>query len=148
MVSFVSRSDGVHKRRRTSAASLPTDALTPVQLRQTARCRKQTLTAKLSDSGFEEDLGPSPCSSSGLTTPLRSEELPTWYLQYGDVGYLSQREREAHFHPCKSLARQPQVGYMPCYYRRQAGIETTGLIFSLWVDFHIFTHLNASKYIF
>lgn len=79
--------------------------------------------SKLSDSGFEEDLGPSPISSLAQTdvvSPLRSEEPPAgqlsnWYLQYGDIGYKIQKEKEAQFHPCKSLARQPQVGYKSCY---------------------------------
>lgn len=126
MVSFTNGecgSETVYKRRRTNGASPPTDALTPVQQRQTARYRKQTLMSKLSDSGFEEDLGPSPISSSAQTdvvSPLRSDEPPawqlsTWYLQYGDIGYKIQKEKEAQFHPCKSLARQPQVGYKSRY---------------------------------
>lgn len=109
MVSFV-HSDSVHKRRRT-------DALSPIQQRQTARHRKQTLMSKLSDSGFEEDFG-SPATSPAAridVSPLRSDEPPagqlsTWYLQYGDIGYRIQRAKEAQFDPCKSLARQPQVG--------------------------------------
>lgn len=109
MVSFV-HSDTVHKRRRT-------DALSPIQQRQTARHRKQTLMSKLSDSGFEEDFG-SPATSPPAridVSPLRSDEPPagklsSWYLQYGDIGYRIQREKEAQFDPCKSLARQPQVG--------------------------------------
>ncbi|XP_070761207.1 cyclin-O [Enoplosus armatus] len=119
MVSFVNDERGcgvVHKRRRTTGASPPTEALTPAQQRQTARHRKQTLMSKLSDSGFEEDLGPSPISSPARidVCPLRSDEPPegqlsNWYLQYGDIGYEIQREREAQFHPCKSLARQPQL---------------------------------------
>lgn len=125
MVSFVSGECGSetgYKRRRTAGASPPTDALTPVQQRQTARHRKQTLMSKLSDSGFEEDLGCSPVLSPARihVSPLRtasSDEPPagqpsTWYLQYGDIGYKIQREKEAQFHPCKSLARQPQVGYL------------------------------------
>ncbi|KAM8761270.1 cyclin-O [Acanthopagrus schlegelii] len=108
MVSFV-HSDSVHKRRRT-------DALSPIQQRQTARHRKQTLMSKLSDSGFEEDFG-SPATSPADridVSPLRSDEPPagqlsTWYLQYGDIGYRIQREKEAQFDPCKSLARQPQL---------------------------------------
>lgn len=112
-----------HGRRRTSGASPHADALTPVQLRQTARCRKQTLTAKLSDSGFEEDHldASSPGSSTAPVppevSPLRAEELPTWFLQYGDEGYLTQREKEMNFQPCRSLARQPQVGHTSCYCR-------------------------------
>lgn len=104
------RSSGtVRKRKRTTSA-----AHTPAPLRQNARCRKQTLMSKLSDSGFEEDLRPSPSPS-----PLRMEvfslhpqagQLSTWYLQYGDIGYKIQKEKEVHFHPCRSLARQPQVG--------------------------------------
>ncbi|XP_051278402.1 cyclin-O [Dicentrarchus labrax] len=119
MVSFVSggcHSETVYKRRRTTGASPPTDALTPVHQRQTVRHRKQTLMSKLSDSGFEEDLGSSPISSPARidVSPLRSDEPPagqlsTWYLQYGDMGYKIQREKEAQFHPCKSLARQPQL---------------------------------------
>lgn len=112
-----------HGRRRTSGASPHAHALTPVQLRQTARCRKQTLTAKLSDSGFEEDDldASSPGSSTAPVppevSPLRAEELPTWFLQYGDVGYLTQRGKEMNFQPCRSLARQPQVGHTSCYCR-------------------------------
>ncbi|XP_044051423.1 cyclin-O [Siniperca chuatsi] len=119
MVSFVTAecgSETVHKRRRTTGAAPATEALTPVQQRQTARHRKQTLTSKLSDSGFEEDLGSSPVSSPARidVSPLRSDEPPAgqlsnWYLQYGDIGYKIQREKEAQFHPCKSLARQPQL---------------------------------------
>ncbi|XP_045890713.1 cyclin-O [Micropterus dolomieu] len=119
MVSFVDGecgSETVHKRRRTTGASPPTEALTPIQQRQTARHRKQTLMSKLSDSGFEEDLGYSPISSPARidASPFRSEEPPagqlsTWHLQYGDIGYKIQREKEAQFHPCKSLARQPQL---------------------------------------
>lgn len=74
--------------------------------------------SKLSDSGFEEDLGSSPISSPARVdvSLLRSDEPPaghlsSWYLQYGDIGYKIQRDKEAQFHPCKSLARQPQVGY-------------------------------------
>lgn len=118
MVSFVNGSETVHKRRRATGASPAPEALTPARQRHTARHRKQTLMSKLSDSGFEEDLGPSPISSPvGIdVSRVRSGEPPagqlsTWYLQYGDVGYRIQREREAQFHPCKSLARQPQVGY-------------------------------------
>ncbi|XP_022620903.1 cyclin-O [Seriola dumerili] len=109
----------VYKRRRTHGASLSLpDALTPVRQRQTARHRKQKLMSKLSDSGFEEDLGSSPISPPARTnvSPLRldepeppAEQLSSWYLQYGDIGYSIQREREAQFHPCNSLARQPQL---------------------------------------
>uniref|UniRef100_A0A3B4WS48 G2/mitotic-specific cyclin-B2 n=1 Tax=Seriola lalandi dorsalis TaxID=1841481 RepID=A0A3B4WS48_SERLL len=108
----------VYKRRRMHGASPPPDALTPVRQRQTARHRKQKLMSKLSDSGFEEDLGSSPISPPARTnvSPLRldeaeppAEQLSSWYLQYGDIGYSIQREREAQFHPCNSLARQPQV---------------------------------------
>ncbi|XP_049907092.1 cyclin-O [Epinephelus moara] len=119
MVSFVTGECGtetVYKRRRTTGASPPTEARTPAQQRQTARHRKQTLMSKLSDSGFEEDLGSSPISSSARldASPLRSDEPPagqlsSWYLQYGDIGFKIQREKEAQFHPCKSLARQPQL---------------------------------------
>lgn len=104
-----------------NGASPLTEMLTPAQQRQTARHRKQKLMSKLSDSGFEEDLGSSPVSSPVRTnvSPLRldgpepppAEQLSSWYLQYGDIGYNIQREREAQFYPCKSLARQPQVGY-------------------------------------
>lgn len=115
MVSFVN--DNVYKRRRPNCASPPPDALTPAQQRQTVRCRKQTLMSKLSDSGFEEDLsGPSPISSLARidVSPLRPDapaagQLSTWYLQYGDIGYKIQRDNEAQYQPCKSLARQPQV---------------------------------------
>lgn len=106
----------VYKRRRVDGASPLKEALI-----QTSRHRKQTLMSKLSDSGFEEDLGPSPVSSPDRTNVSSSpplyepeapaEQLSSWYLQYGDIGYSIQREREAHFHPCNSLARQPQVSY-------------------------------------
>nr|XP_046241305.1 cyclin-O [Scatophagus argus] len=119
MVSLVNGecgSETIYKRRRTNGASPPPDALTPIQQRQTARHRKQTLMSKLSDSGFEEDLGSSPISSPPRrdVSPLRAEEPPagqlsTWYLQYGDIGYRIQREKEAQFQPCRSLARQPQL---------------------------------------
>ncbi|XP_034548218.1 cyclin-O protein A [Notolabrus celidotus] len=112
MVSFEDGECGsgtVYKRRRTT----PTEAVTPVRQRPTVRYRKQKLKSKMSDSGFEEDLGSS-LTSSPLridVSPLRSDdppvgELSTWYLQYGDIGYKIQREREE---PCKSLARQPQL---------------------------------------
>lgn len=93
--------------------SPPSETSTPAQRQQTARQRKQKLMSKLSDSGFEEDLG-SPARID--VSPLRSERQPgvgqvsSWYLQYGDIGYKIQREKEAQYHPCKSLARQPQVG--------------------------------------
>uniref|UniRef100_A0A8C9ZV67 G2/mitotic-specific cyclin-B2 n=1 Tax=Sander lucioperca TaxID=283035 RepID=A0A8C9ZV67_SANLU len=119
MVSFVNGecgSETVNKRRRTTGASPPTEAHTTVQQRQTARHRKQILMSKLSDSGFEEDLGSSPISSPARidVSPLRSDEPPAgqlsnWYLQYGDIGFKIQREKEAQFHSCKSLARQPQL---------------------------------------
>ncbi|XP_070689519.1 cyclin-O [Pempheris klunzingeri] len=123
MVSF--GSETVHKRRRTTGESSPGEALTPVQQQQqqqqqqqrhTGRHRKQTLMSKLSDSGFEEDLGASPGSSPARidVSRLCSDEPPagqlcSWYLQYGDIGYRIQRDKEAQFHPCKSLARQPQL---------------------------------------
>lgn len=88
--------------------------LTPRQ-QQTARHRKQTLMAKLSDSGFEEDLISSPARRK--VSLIDSDEaepaaglLSNWYLQYGDVGFKIQREKEAQFHLCSSLAQQPQVG--------------------------------------
>ncbi|KAI3372648.1 hypothetical protein L3Q82_023127, partial [Scortum barcoo] len=113
MVSIVNGDRGsgtVHKRRLTA------EALTPVRQRHTARHRKQTLMSKLSDSGFEEDFGSSPVFSPARVevSPLRPDEPPagrpsSWYLQYGDIGYKIQRDKEAQFHPCKSLARQPQL---------------------------------------
>ncbi|KAG7221374.1 hypothetical protein INR49_017250, partial [Caranx melampygus] len=120
MVSLVSGDGGsvsVYKRRRMDGASPLREALTPTKQRQTARHRKQTLMSKLSDSGFEEDLGPSPVSSpvrTSVSSSLRLDEAPaeqlsSWYLQYGDIGYSIQKEREAQFHPCNSLARQPQL---------------------------------------
>uniref|UniRef100_A0A665WG07 G2/mitotic-specific cyclin-B2 n=1 Tax=Echeneis naucrates TaxID=173247 RepID=A0A665WG07_ECHNA len=118
MVSFVNGGSGtVYKRRRTNGASPPTEALTPGKRRQTGRHRKQKLMSKLSDSGFEEDLGSSPVSSPARTkvSPLRldddppAERLSSWYVQYGDIGYSIQREKEAQLHPCSSLARQPQL---------------------------------------
>lgn len=128
MVSFVNGdlgSEAAHKRRRVNGASPLTEALTSVQPRKLeARHRKQKLMSKMSDSGFEEDLvGLSPISSPARTnvSPLRVDEpeppadseqqLSNWYRQYGDVGFTIQREKEAQFHPCRSLARQPQVGY-------------------------------------
>ena len=109
-------SETAHKRRRTAGSSSPpaaADALTPAQQRQTARCRKQTLMSRLSDSGFEEDLGSSPVSSPALrdVSPPAGQQLSSWYLQYGDIGFKIQREKEALFHSCRSLARQPQVRY-------------------------------------
>ncbi|XP_031712024.1 cyclin-O [Anarrhichthys ocellatus] len=119
MVLFVNGergSEAVYKRRRTAGASPPTEAHATVRQRQTARHRKQTLVSKLSDSSFEEDLGSSPiCSPARVDlSPLRSDEPPAgqlsnWYLQYGDVGFQIQRDNEAQFHSCKSLARQPQL---------------------------------------
>ncbi|XP_067433000.1 cyclin-O [Thunnus thynnus] len=122
MVSFMNAdcgSETVYKRRRTNCASPPAEALTPVQQRHTARHRKQKLMFKLSDSGFEEDLGSSPVPPPARTvlSPLRLDEpetpagqqLSNWYLQYGDIGYRIQREKEGQFHLCKSLARQPQL---------------------------------------
>ena len=109
------------KRRRMSGSSPPGDALTPARPRRSeARHRKQKLISRLSDSGFQEDLGSSPVSSPAETltvSPLRVQEPAagqqlsgSWFLQYGDIGFSVQREREEHFHPCRSLARQPQVG--------------------------------------
>ncbi|XP_014855739.1 PREDICTED: cyclin-O [Poecilia mexicana] len=86
--------------------------------RQTARHRKQRLMSKLGDSGFEDDLVSSPIPPRCRTnaSQLESEEsesadgqLSHWYLQYGDVGFRIQREKESQFHPCQSLARQPQL---------------------------------------
>ncbi|XP_077377730.1 cyclin-O isoform X2 [Festucalex cinctus] len=82
------------------------------------RYRKQKLVSRLSDSGFEEDLAGSPTPHRReASSPLRVDEpvgdpsgqASNWYLQYGDVGYRIQKEREALFYPCKSLALQPQV---------------------------------------
>ncbi|XP_029916465.1 cyclin-O isoform X2 [Myripristis murdjan] len=125
MVSFVNGdggSEALYKRRRTSSASPPTQARTPVQQQQqqqTTRHRKQKLMSRLSDSGFEEDLW-SPVASPPVRTavppPRTSEkdeaavgELAHWYCHYGDIGYRIQKEKEAQFHPCTCLARQPQV---------------------------------------
>ncbi|XP_037113919.1 cyclin-O [Syngnathus acus] len=76
------------------------------------RYRKQKLVSRLSDSGFEEDLAGSPTPHTA-SSPLRVDEpegeASNWYLQYGDVGYRIQKEREALFYPCNSLALQPQV---------------------------------------
>ncbi|XP_019954711.1 cyclin-O [Paralichthys olivaceus] len=113
-------SEAVHKRRRMSGSSPSSDALTPArQRRSEARHRKQKLMSRLSDSGFQEDLGASPVSSPAHThsvSPLRVHEpaagqqlSSSWFLQYGDIGFSVQREREEHFHPCRSLARQPQL---------------------------------------
>ncbi|XP_068616952.1 cyclin-O [Brachionichthys hirsutus] len=116
MVTFANGDCGLgtlYKRRRTSNSAIPA---TPVRRRQAARRRKQVLMSKISDSGFEDDLGSSPISSAVRidASPRRPGEPPagplsTWYLQYGDVGYQIQREKEAHYHPCRSLARQPQL---------------------------------------
>lgn len=106
----------VHKRKRTTSAAALSDTHTPARQRQKARCRKQTLMSKLSDSGFDEDLSPSPSPSPVRMEvfPLRPHagQLSTWYLQYGDIGYKIQKEKEAYFHACRSLARQPQVGLL------------------------------------
>lgn len=97
----------LHRRTRTTTEAPPSD-------RQKARCRKQKFMSKLRDSGFEEDLAPSPSPSPVRieARPLRPHagQLSTWFLQYGDIGYRIQKEKEAHFHPCRSLERQPQVG--------------------------------------
>ncbi|XP_034025490.1 cyclin-O [Thalassophryne amazonica] len=83
------------------------------------RQRKQKIMPRLCDSGIEEDLGwevSSNCSQAGAASSLLHEEpespagqVSTWYLQYGDIGYKIQREKEALFHPCQSLAHQPQL---------------------------------------
>uniref|UniRef100_A0A3Q3LTA2 G2/mitotic-specific cyclin-B2 n=2 Tax=Mastacembelus armatus TaxID=205130 RepID=A0A3Q3LTA2_9TELE len=120
MVSFVNGDNSTetitngdcYKRRRVNSTSPPTEARTPVQQRQTARHRKQKLKSKLSDSGFEEDLGSSPISSPTLrfVSPVHYDgQLSIWYLQYGDIGFRIQKAKEAQYHPCKSLARQPQL---------------------------------------
>ncbi|XP_028269797.1 cyclin-O [Parambassis ranga] len=120
MVSYAvngERSQSVHKRKRMDGAASPSvEALTPAQQRQAARHRKQKLMSKLSDSGFEEDLMSSPIPSPFRTDvpPLHPDQqkpgqLSCWYLQYGDIGFKIQREKEAQFHPCKSLVRQPQL---------------------------------------
>ncbi|XP_038133282.1 cyclin-O [Cyprinodon tularosa] len=104
MVSF--GKDGSFSKRR----------LTPPQ--QTGRHRKQRFLTKMGDSGFEDDLVSSPIAHrSRKNAPhLGSEEpesadgeLSNWYLQYGDVGFRIQREKELQFHPFQSLARQPQL---------------------------------------
>uniref|UniRef100_A0A3P8QC12 G2/mitotic-specific cyclin-B2 n=1 Tax=Astatotilapia calliptera TaxID=8154 RepID=A0A3P8QC12_ASTCA len=108
--------DSVFKRSRMNVASPSPETLTLAQQRQTARNRKQKLVSKLRDSGFEEDLACSPISSPAKNeiSLLMSQkpvagQLCSWYLQYGDIGFMIQREKEAQFHPCKSLARQPQL---------------------------------------
>lgn len=81
------------------------------------RNRKQKLTCKLtlSDSGFEDEflMTPSPSSerTEGPLRLVRTETLSqlSWYRQYGDTGYIIQKEKEIHFHPGRSLARQPQL---------------------------------------
>ncbi|KAJ0019216.1 hypothetical protein NQD34_006785, partial [Periophthalmus magnuspinnatus] len=79
------------------------------------RHRKQKLACKLNDSGFEDELSLSPVPPDQTEVlPLRSRTEPqsgqlSWYHQYGDTGYKIQKERETHFQPCKSLARQPQL---------------------------------------
>ncbi|XP_019742546.1 cyclin-O [Hippocampus comes] len=82
------------------------------------RYRKQKLVSRLSDSGFEDDLAGSPTPHTGAASSPPCVDEPegdpadqasNWYLQYGDVGYKIQKEREALFYPCKSLALQPQV---------------------------------------
>ncbi|XP_055017794.1 cyclin-O isoform X4 [Boleophthalmus pectinirostris] len=106
MVSFLpSDAQNVHKRRWADRTS---------PLAHTSRHRKQKFTCKLSDSGFEDELLLSPVPSPDQTKllPLRAESQSgqlSWYRQYGDTGYRIQKERETHFHPCKSLARQPQL---------------------------------------
>ncbi|XP_077418133.1 cyclin-O [Vanacampus margaritifer] len=82
------------------------------------RYRKQKLVSRLSDSGFEDDLAGSITPyTRAASSPLRvdkpvgdpSGQTSNWYLQYGDVSYRNEKEREALFYPCKSLALQPQV---------------------------------------
>lgn len=113
------------KKRRTADNALPsTDDSTPVAARttvhlvQTVRHRKQKLTSRLSDSGFEEDLSsPAPSPVRTVVSPLRPDvpvslvirELSNWHQHYGDIGYEIQKLKEAQFHPFKCLARQPQV---------------------------------------
>lgn len=100
-----------YKRRRMNDESPPSESFTSAQRQQTARQRKQKLMSKFSDSGFEEDLRSSPISSPGcIGVQAVDVRLSSWYLQYGDIGYKIQVEKEAQYHPCKSLARQPQVG--------------------------------------
>ncbi|GLD54275.1 cyclin-O [Lates japonicus] len=86
MVSSVnggSGSETVYKRRRVDRASPLTEVLTPAQQRHTARHRKQKLMSKLSDSGFEEDLGSSPVSS-----PIRTNAPPLPLDVVTDVSVL------------------------------------------------------------
>ncbi|XP_023144388.3 cyclin-O [Amphiprion ocellaris] len=100
----------VRKKRRTNCASPSPDVLTTAQQRRTDRHRKQKLLSTLSDSGFEEDLISSPARTEVSEEPESAAGQPsTWYLQYGDVGFRIQREKEAQFHLCRSLARQPQL---------------------------------------
>lgn len=112
-------SKAVYKRRRMNSVPRPAE-VTPAQQRKTDRHRKQKLMSRFSDSGFEEDLVHSPISSPARTALSslrldepedRSGQLSDWYLHYGDIGYQIQRRKEAQFHPCKSLAHQPQVGF-------------------------------------
>ncbi|KAK2837897.1 hypothetical protein Q5P01_015109 [Channa striata] len=111
-----------NRRRRSQTKadgrrSVSSETRTPGRRQQTARQRKQKLLSKLGDSGFEDDLGFSPTSSPGRidASAFRSERQPpagcqsSWYLQYGDIAYKIQIEKEAQYHPCKSLARQPQL---------------------------------------
>ncbi|XP_004072305.3 cyclin-O [Oryzias latipes] len=89
------------------------DALTAAQ-RQRGRLRKQKLRTLFSD--FEDDSLPSPNSFRTNLAFFALEnqrsvtgELSSWFLQYGDVGFKIQREKETQFFPCNSLARQPQL---------------------------------------
>ncbi|XP_075325081.1 LOW QUALITY PROTEIN: cyclin-O [Odontesthes bonariensis] len=122
MVSFVRSERGfesVPERGRKSCASPPAESSRAVNSsRQPARHRKQKCMSKMSDSGFEEDLVSSATlcgfrtdvSHNGSNKPeLVAGHLSSWYLQYGDVGFKIQREKEEEFHPCKSLAHQPQL---------------------------------------
>uniref|UniRef100_A0AAX7UX56 G2/mitotic-specific cyclin-B2 n=1 Tax=Astatotilapia calliptera TaxID=8154 RepID=A0AAX7UX56_ASTCA len=93
--------DSVFKRSRMNVASPSPETLTLAQQRQTARNRKQKLVSKLRDSGFEEDLACSPISSPAKNeiSLLMSQkpvagQLCSWYLQYGDIGFMIQREKE------------------------------------------------------
>ncbi|XP_008286372.1 cyclin-O [Stegastes partitus] len=111
MVSLVDgeRESG-RKKRRTNCASPPAAALTAAEQRRTDRHRKQTLMSRLSDSGFEEDLISFPAQADSSDEPeTAAGHRSTWYLQYGDVGFRIQREKEAQFHLCESLAGQPQL---------------------------------------